>query len=257
MQKYLVTLHDRHGVPWALTRGAPGRSGVDLMGPVGLRTKVEVHTRSTTQQVGASPIGWVGDPMEATWRLGFHAEEDPLPEVHGLFDRGVSPLVDCLVDVTLPGKGTLQAPVRVDLGDVEKSPATPGLMGLVVDATVKSLQGCWLGMPVEYEGLSLVQNRGDLPVWPQVHWAGAGASVTAPGIGRVPLPNTGGRLAVLDTSPETASRVQVGGVDAPDLWRGMRGRFFPLPVEGFSHAEWRFDRCVGVVRSAHSTMWGW
>lgn len=256
-KKYLVSLTDIHGTKWALTRGAPGRSGVDLMGPLGLRTKFTVNARSTTQQIGATMTGWSGDPMESTVKLGIHAEDTPLIEVHARFERGVAAVQESLLDVTVDGKGTVQAPVLVSLTDPDKSPATPGLMGVHVDATMKSLQGCWLGLPEEHTGQVLITNPGDLPIWPTVRWTGADAAVTAPGIGRVMLPNAGGRVAELETNPEVASRVRVDGMDAPDLWRGMRGRLFPLPIPGFSTATWAFDGCVGITRSAHSTPWRW
>lgn len=255
--KYLVSLTDIHGTPWALTRGAPGRSGVDLMGPLGLRTPITVNARSTTQQVGATMTGWSGGPMESTVKLGIHAEDAPLAEVHGLFERGVSSRIEATLDVTLPNKDTVRAPVLISLTDAEKSPATAGLHGIHIDATMKSLQGCWLGLPEEHTDRSIIYNPGDLDIWPTIRWTGAGKSVTAPGIGVVPLPNAGSRVAELETSPEVASRVRVDGVDAPDLWRGMRGRLFPLPIKATSSEEWTFSGCVGITRSAHTNPWRW
>jgi hypothetical protein len=254
-----VSLTDRWGIEWALTRGAPGQRGVYLMGPVGLASPIQVTARATTSQVGVTPVSWKADQMEATWKLGFRADSAPLLEVWSLFLRGVTPLVESTLRVTHPSRGTLTCPIVRTSEDPapDKSPATPGLPSLTVDIPVTSYQGCWHGETNNYQGASTLGNSGDLPSWPVVQWSGAGASVTAPGIGRVVLPDAGGRTAVLNTDPALASQVTVDGVDAPDLWRGMRGRLFPLPVEPHSTATWSFDGCVGRLVSRHSHMWRW
>jgi hypothetical protein len=254
-----VSLTDIWGVQWALTRGAPGRPGVYLMGPVGLASPIEVTARATTSQVGVTPVGWKAEHMETTWDLGFRGDDEPLLEVWSLFLRGLSPLQESTLRVTLPSRGTLSCPLVRTSEDPEpeKSPATPGLPSLQVQVPVTSWQGCWHGETVAHRGESVVANAGDLPAWPTIRWSGSGASVTAPGIGKVPLPDAGDRVAVLETDPAVAARVRVGGVDAPDLWRGMRGRLFPLSVPGFGTARWSFDGCVGYLTSRHSHMWRW
>lgn len=259
MEQLQVSLTDRWGIQWGLTGGAAGRSGVYLMGPVGLASPIEVTARQTTQQVGVTPVGWTAQQMDATWKLGFRGDDDPLYEVWSLFLRGLTPLVPSTLRVTNPARGTLTCPVVRTSEDPqpEKSPYTAGLRSLTVDIPVVSYQGCWHGETVSHRGESVLANSGDLPAWPVVQWSGAGASVTAPGIGTVPLPDTGGRVAVLETDPAVASRVKVDGVDAPDLWRGMRGRLFPLPVDAHSTARWTFADCVGRLTSRHSHMWRW
>lgn len=254
-----VSLTDRWGIEWALTRGAPGKPGVYLMGPVGLAAPIQVTARATTSQVGVTPVSWKADQMEATWNLGFRADDAPLAEVWSLFLRGLTPLVPSTLRVTHPSRGTLTCPIVRTSEDPapDKSPFTPGLPSLKADIPITSYQGCWQGEANSYEGERIVANSGDLPAWPTVQWSGAGASVTAPAIGKVALPDTGGRVAVLDTDPARASKVTVDGVDAPDLWRGMRGRLFPLPVEPHSTATWTFDECVGRLVSRHSHMWRW
>ncbi|GEM_PF-5679502 len=259
--EYLVSLVDPWGTEWALTRGAPGRTGVYLMGPVGLQTPVEHTARSTSQQIGATPIGWAADQMKATWKLGFRGDDgDDLLKVWSKFFRGFGPFDACELRSTLREKGTLTCPVIRGSEDIspEKSPATIGLPSLQIDAPVISFQGCWHGETTTYTGTNqIVANPGDLPTWPLIQWKGSGAFVTAPGIGRVALPNTGTRLAELDTDPENASRVRVDGTDAPDLWRGMRGRLFPTPVERQSEAVWGFEKCTGLVTPRYTTMWRW
>lgn len=254
-----VSLVDRWGIQWALTRGAPGRTGVYLMGPVGLASPIEVTARQTTQQIGITPVGWTAAQMSTTWDLGFRGDDTTLLEVWSMFLRGLNPLVPSTLRVTMKSRGTLECPLVREAQDPEpdKSPATIGLKSLQVQVPVISYQGCWNGETLSYRGPSVLANSGDLPAWPTVRWTGAGAAVTAPGIGRVPLPDAGSRAAVLETNPEVASRVTVDGVDAPDLWRGMRGRLFPLPVGGFSTAQWTFDGCVGSLTSRHSDMWRW
>lgn len=254
-----VSLTDRWGIQWALTRNAPGRIGVDIMGPVGLATPVERTTRSTTSQVGVTGTSWRAGQMEATWKLGFRGDDAPLSEVWSMFLRGLSPFSPSVLRVTHRGRGTLTCPIvrEADDPEPEKSPYTSGLRSLTVDVPVVSDQGCWHGETVSHHGVSTLSNTGDIDSWPTISWSGAGASVTAPGIGEVPLPDTGGRTAVLETDPAFASRVTVDGVDAPDLWRGMRGRLFPLPVSAHSTTRWTFDGCVGRLTSRHSHMWRW
>lgn len=254
-----LSLTDRWGIQWALTRNAPGKVGVDLMGPVGLASPIQVTARQTTSQVGVSPVSWRTGQMEATWKLGFRADAEPLSEIWSLFLRGLTPLVPATLRATIPKRGTLSCPIVRTSEDPEpdKSPYTPGLPSLKVDIPVTSYQGCWHGETVSHRGASTLANSGDLPTWPVVQWSGANASVTAPGIGEVALPDTGGRTAVLETDPAFASRVTVDGVDAPDLWRGMRGRLFPAPVDAHSTARWSFDGCVGRLTSRHSHMWRW
>ncbi|MGP9758851.1 hypothetical protein [Corynebacterium sp. AOP12-C2-36] len=255
-----ISLTDRWGIQWALSDTAPGRKGAVLMGPVGLASPIQVTARQTTSQVGVSPVSWKTEQMEASWSLRLHREEtDDLMETFSLLMRGVTPLAESILRVTHRGRGTLTCPiVRTSVEpDLEQSPDSIRLPWLDVDFDVTSYQGCWHGETVSHHGGSTLANAGDIPAWPVVQWAGANASVTAPGIGEVPLPDTGGRTAVLDTDPAFASRVTVDGVDAPDLWRGMRGRLFPAPVDAHSTARWRFDGCVGRLTSRHSHMWRW
>ncbi|WP_291478501.1 hypothetical protein [Corynebacterium sp.] len=259
MDQMQVDLTDRWGIQWALTGNAPGRPGVHLMGPVGLASPIQVTARQTTSQVGVSAVSWKSEQMEATWKIGFRGDDQPLSETWAMFLRGLTPLVPSTLRVKVPKRGILTCPVVRTSVDPEpdKSPYTRGLKSLIVDIPVTSYQGCWHGETVSHRGPSTLANSGDLPSWPVVQWSGAGASVTAPGIGEVALPDTGGRTAVLETDPAFASRVTVDGVDAPDLWRGMRGRLFPAPVDAHSTARWTFDGCVGRLTSRHSHMWRW
>lgn len=255
-----ISLTDRWGIQWALSDTAPGRKGVSLMSPVGLASPIQVTARQTTSQVGVSPMSWKAGPMEAPWSLRLHREGGAdLRESFYMLIRGVTPLVESTLRVTHPGRGTLTCPIvrTSDPVDPEQAPDSIRMPWLDIDFDVTSYQGCWHGETISHRGVSTLSNTGDLDSWPVVEWSGAGASVTAPGIGEVALPDTGGRTAIMETDPAFASRVTVDGVDAPDLWRGMRGRMFPAPVDAHSTAKWTFDGCVGRLTSRHSHMWRW
>lgn len=260
MDHLQVSLTDRWGIQWALTATAPGMKGVELMGPVGLASPIERTARATTSQIGVTQTGWKADQMEATWDLRFSPENGKsLMEIWSLWLRGVTPLVPSTLRVTHPNRGTLTCPiVRVSEDPApSRSPDSDRTPSLQVDIPVISDQGCWHGETKSHRGVSTLANAGDLPAWPVVEWSGSGAYVVAPGIGKVPLPATGGRKATLETDPARASRVQVDGVDAPDLWRGMRGRLFPVPVDAHSTAKWEFSGSIGRLTSLHSHMWRW
>lgn len=256
---YNVSLDDSAGVTWALTRYAHGRRGMWLMGPPELSAKVDVKTRATTTQVGATPIGWSIDKMEGSLKLGFHAEDAPLAESWRLFVRNVTPFDESVLRVVVPGKTALSCRLLVKdrVPDPGVSPATLGLRSFTVDVPVVCYEGCWRGETTRHTGEVVIHNPGDLPLWPRVRWQGNSAvTVTAPGVGQVELPRTGNRVAVLDTDPAKASMITVGGEPAPDLWRRLRGRVFPQPIPPRGKATWVFGGgATGMVTPLFTSMW--
>lgn len=258
---YQVSLTDAHGVQWALTRYAPGRKGMWLMAAPDLAAAVEVNARATTDQVGATPVGWHIDPMEGSLKLGFHVEDAPLVEAWSSFVRGFTAFEPSVLHSVLPGRSVQSCRVwlKGEMPEPERSPATPGLRSFEVDVPIISYDGCWRGETTRYTGKNVVvRNSGDLPLYPLVRWSGSGAWVTAPIIGRVDLPDTGTRIAVLDTTPAKSTKVTVDGEPAPDLWRRLRGQVFPLPVPPYSTASWGFHGgAVGLCTPLSTTRWRW
>lgn len=243
MRGFSVTMTDSVGEQWALTDGAPGRSGVWLMGPPDLQSKVIAGVRSTTRQIGGRATGWAIDPMVGTLKLGLWDEVGAghLPVWSPLM-RGLSMFDDCELTVVTPGHGDAVTRFRVDgaLPMPDRSPANRDSPAFEVSVPVVSYEGCWSGdRVVSTAPVTTWENLGDLPARGLVRWSGPGASVrirergSAFDTGVVSLPTApAGKQAELDLDPAVASRVQVDGVDHPGLWRAMRARFFPEIMPG-------------------------
>lgn len=241
MNGYAVTLLDTNHVEWALTDGAPGRSGVWLMGPPDLQSEINSATRATTKQIGAEPTGWSIDPMTGTLQFGLWSTEGLL-EPWSAFVNGLSPFRDSVLTVVTPGHGEAVARVRLD-GQVpmpDQSPASRGLLTLAFDVPVVAYAGAWeADVTVSSQSSTSWINLGDLPARGLIRWSGPGATVRIREVGGafdtgvVALPTPpAGVTAELDLDPAVASRVTVDGEPNPVLWRAMRARFFPDILPG-------------------------
>ena len=258
--KYDVSLTDIHGTEWSLTRGAPGREGLILMGPPNLQSDIDVKEQAPVGQIGARMVGWSAGKMSGDMDLLIQStKNEALIEVWSLLNRGLSTFTPARLRVRTPQYGVAMCGIVLDGGMPmpKKSPGTPGLQTLEANLKLVSFDGCYRSETHRVTGEAKLNNPGDLPLWPRVEWTGSGAVVTAPGIGAVKLPDTGSKKAVLETDPSTGSRITVDGQDDPVLWRKMRGQFFPLPVQPFSAGDWTFTKCHGVYESLHTNPWRW
>lgn len=234
MTGFQASLTDINGAQWALTDDAPGQTGAWLMGPPGLKTPVTVTSRATTTQIGATPSGWSGDPMEGTLKVKLWNEGDGLLRRWLELQAGFSTFEDAELLMRTPGFGDATALLRLngDFPDPEVSPASHNLQELDIEIPVKAWAGCWFADQTVATDTLTWTNDGDLPARGLVTWTGVGATIRlrdAAGsfdTGPITLPATP-VPAVLELDPGVASRVTINGEDAPDLWRAMRARIFP------------------------------
>lgn len=266
---FTLSLEDTYGTLWALTAGAPGRSGVWVTGPPDLRTPIKRTARATTRQIGQTVVGWFADAMEGELPLAIRGDDESLWETFRLLQRGLSPFEDSTLIAGIDSAGELTCPIRLTSSlpmPDKKSPATVGIKQVDISVPVWSQDGCWKTPPIRFDatattGTTITRqfiNNGDLDAELAVEWTGSGAWFEMPDpVGRVDLPDTHGRKAVLDCDPAMAAQVTVGGAPSPTLWREMRGRLLPSMATPRSTTTWKFHNCVGVFRERHTTMWRW
>jgi hypothetical protein len=149
--------------------------------------------------------------------------------------------------------GTMHAQVRLNgaPSDLEVDDATADMWALSIPLAIDT--GYWETGPFRKSGNVTVTNSGQVYIWPEIVWEGAGGKVTLPSGAEFTLPAVDSTRR-LHLDPQRSHQVLNGlGVRDDDLWRRIRGqiisegvppgqsRQYTLPDGAF--LEWR----IGVL----------
>ena len=149
--------------------------------------------------------------------------------------------------------GTMHAQVRLNgaSSDLEVDDATADVWSLSIPLAIDA--GYWETGPFRKSGNVTVTNSGQVYIWPEIVWEGAGGKVTLPSKAEFTLPAVE-NIRRLHLDPQRSHQVLNGlGVRDDELWRKIRGqiisegvppgqsRQYALPSGAF--LEWR----IGVL----------
>lgn len=94
---------------------------------------------------------------------------------------------------------------------------------LGADVPVIADEGCWWSRFESRTGTVPVSNSGDVDIWVQITWQGAGGTVVLPSGAQFVLPPTAGVRTVLLSQAESMAVVDAAGNLDDALWRELRG----------------------------------
>lgn len=255
------------GVDRSVWQLASGAQGVHLLSLDGLVGSVSEATTTAPGRVGVIRTGApVVPPMTGTIKVSLRGADAspaaPTPGVLRAWRRAWSHLVAGELMLGSSESTLLRAAVRLaePLGPPAHDPFDLPFAQHELSLSVVVDAGCWSAAPETYSGSGqpvVVANRGDLVAWPAVEWAGAGRSITGPGVAPLALPPTPGG-AVIDTDPATGTVITVDGEPDPDLWSQLRGRSFPVGVPARGRSTWTFSPgTTATVTPRVLDPWSW
>lgn len=141
--------------------------------------------------------------------------------------------------VDSPVWGRLELEVRVVGGGVSVPHSLPDDRWVSFSVSLVSDRGVWFTSPLYGSDNVTVTNSGDVNIWPEIRWQGAGGVVTLPSGATFTLPNsTARRVLTLDPMRGCMVSLEGGAIDRA-MWKTLTGS---VNAEGVPVGETRTYR---------------
>lgn len=233
---------------WVLAGDGMTSNGVMLTAVSGLVASPSRKITPSTNGVGVEFGRSTWPMLEGELKCRVYARKDEtVQDTYSHFLASFSTFSPGRLSISMTGQAEWEAEclLKESIGAPEKSPAASGLISLDVEIPLICNAGAF-SSPVEriFDSKAIVRNIGDLPLFPNVVWSGAGQTVRLPNGVLVTLPTVSGER-VLSTDPGRGY-VVTDRAGKPDkaAWASLRGLAVPGETLPGNATSWELSSGV-------------